>query len=198
MTICDMVLSRPIAPRPVTTESLDKAALGYLERYASSAANLRRVLMRRIERAARAGACDRDAGARMVDSIVERYRARGLLDDRSYAEGRVRTLHRQGRSRVRIAATLAAKGVAREEIGRALAAFAAEAPEADLVAALALARRRRFGPYRAADRRAQFRRRDLAALTRAETPFAVARLAARRGFCIIVKSIRRLALPFSQ
>ena len=77
----------------------------------------------------------------MADEVVERYRARSLLDDRAYAEGRVQTLHRQGRSRTRIAQTLAAKGVAREEIDRALAAFEAETPEADLVAALlALAR----------------------------------------------------------
>lgn len=168
-------MSRRIAPRAVTPESLDKAALGYLERYASSAANLRRVLMRRVERAARAGACDRGEGARMVDGLVERYRARGLLDDRTYAEGRVATLHRRGRSQARIAATLAAKGVAREEIVRTLAAFAAATPEADLAAALALARRRRLGPYRVVERRARFRQRDLAALVRAGFSLEIAR-----------------------
>lgn len=168
-------MPRRLAPRPVTQESLDKAALAYLERYASSGANLRGVLMRSVERAARAGIGDRAAGALLVDSVVERYRARGLLDDRLYAEGRVRTLHRQGRSRARIAAALAAKGVAREEIDRTLAAFAAETPEADLAAALAFARRRRLGPYRAVDRRASLRQKDLAALSRAGFSFEVAR-----------------------
>lgn len=170
-----MVVPRRVAPGPLTMESLEKAALGYLERYASSAANLRRVLMRRVERAARAGACERAKGARMADEVVERYRARNLLNDRAYAEGRVQTLHRQGRSRTRIAQTLAAKGVAREEIDRALAAFEAETPEADLVAALALARRRRLGPYRAAGQRSKFRQRDLAALARAGFSLEIAR-----------------------
>jgi regulatory protein len=170
-----MVASPRVAPGPLTSESLDKAALRYLERYASSAANLRRVLIRRVERAARAGSCERAEGARLVDEVVERYRARGLLDDRIYADGRVRTLHRQGRSRTRIAAMLAAKGVAREEIDRALAAFEAATPEADLVAALAFARRRRLGPYRAAGQRSQFRQRDLAALARAGFSLEIAR-----------------------
>ena len=38
---------------PPTLENLERAALRYLERYASSRANLRRVLMRRVLRAAR-------------------------------------------------------------------------------------------------------------------------------------------------
>src|SRR5688572_3592324 len=74
------------APRPITPEYLDKAALFYLERYASSAENLARVLMRRVEKAARAGIGDREEGRQLVDALVERYRARGLLDDRTYAE----------------------------------------------------------------------------------------------------------------
>lgn len=44
---------------PLTAEALENAALVYLARYQTSAENLRRVLARRVERAARVGGADR-------------------------------------------------------------------------------------------------------------------------------------------
>ena len=41
-------------PRPLTAASLENAAVYYLSRFASSSGNLRRVLMRKVARAARA------------------------------------------------------------------------------------------------------------------------------------------------
>ena len=161
-------------PRPITADYLDKAALFYLERYASSADNLARVLMRRVERAARAGLSDRDEGRRMIAELVERYRARGLLDDKVYAEGRARSLLRQGRPRAAIARRLAAKGVGTEAIGSALESLRDEVHDPDLAAAVAFARRRRLGPYRLKDR-AESRERDLAALGRAGFSYDLAR-----------------------
>jgi len=161
-------------PRPITADYLDKAALFYLERYASSADNLARVLMRRVERAARAGISDRDEGRRLVAELVERYRARGLLNDQTYAEGRARSLLRQGRPRAAIARRLAAKGVAPEAIDSALASLRDEAANPDLAAVIAFARRRRLGPYRLKDRDA-FRDKDLAALGRAGFSYDLAR-----------------------
>ena len=153
-------------PRPLTPERLEKSALSYLERYASSAANLKRVLLRRVERAVRAGVAERIEGIALVDTLVERYRTRGLIDDRTYAEGRVRTLRREGRSRHAIVQRLLAKGVARAEIDDTLARFNADSPNAELAAALSFARRRRLGPYRPAAVRAANRAKDLAALAR--------------------------------
>src|SRR3546814_13752721 len=76
-------------PRKATADSLANAALFYLQRYASSAENLRRVLMRRVERSVRAHGTDRAEGAALVDRLVARYREAGLLDDGAYAEMRV-------------------------------------------------------------------------------------------------------------
>ena len=70
-------------PRKATPKSLESAALHHLGRFASSAANLRQVLMRRVERSARAHATDRAAGAAAVDEIVARFSNSGLLDDRA-------------------------------------------------------------------------------------------------------------------
>src|SRR5689334_10631861 len=98
--------------------ALERAALDYLGRYASSADNLRRVLMRKLKRA---GAADED-GAALVAGIVERYRGAGLLDDGAYAEAQVAALRRRGGSRAKIAARLSAKGVGADEIAAALRA----------------------------------------------------------------------------
>ena len=161
-------------PRAITPEYLDKAALFYLERYASSAENLARVLMRRGEKAARAGISDREEGRRLVAALVERYRARGLLNDRTYAEGRAKSLLRQGRPRAAIARRLAAKGVESEAIDSALGSLTEESADPDLAAAITYARRRRLGPWRLKDRAAH-RERDLAALGRAGFSYEMAR-----------------------
>ena len=165
---------QPRQPPNVTPAALEAAALHYLERYASSAENLRRVLMRRIDRAARAEVIERSEGRARVDAIVERLLARRLLDDAAYAEGRARSLSRAGRSRASIARTLAVKGVGRDEVDAALETLA-ESGETDLAAAIRFARKRRLGPYRLAKDRAARRDRDLAALGRAGFAYDVAR-----------------------
>ncbi len=164
------------APRPVTRPSLEKAALRYLERFASSTANLRRVLMRKVERSARDHGTDAEEGARWVEDLLARYQRSGLLDDDTYAQMRTASLHRRGASTRAIRATLAAKGIGRDETERALEALDEEVGgEADLSAALALARRRKLGPYRRPEARAAFRDKDLAALGRAGFAYEVAR-----------------------
>lgn len=167
-------MPRPSPPPSVTPAALENAALKYLERYASSVENLRRVLMRRVDRAARAGAIERAEGQERVAAVVERLRARRLVNDDAYADGRARSLSRQGRSRAVIARSLAAKGVETPAIEAALGALD-EAGETDLHAALRFAKRRRLGPFRAAKERAARRDRDLAAMGRAGYSFEIAR-----------------------
>lgn len=161
-------------PRKVTAASLERAALHYLERYASSAANLRRVLMRRVLRSAEAHGTDPADGNALVDALVARYRKAGLLDDAAYARMRAESLHRRGASRRMTSMKLAAKGVGAEEIGQALAALEATAPEPDLAAACNYARRRRLGPWRK-NGREESRDRDIAALGRQGFSYDVAR-----------------------
>jgi regulatory protein len=162
-------LKRPVA-RAVTPAYLERAALAYLERFASSAQNLARVLKRKVERRCRMRSEDPGPFLALIDDVVARAVRGGLLDDRRYAEARVASLRRRGGSARAHGATLAAKGVARETVAAAL--VGAEDDEA--AAAHALARRRRLGPYRTCDR-AAFREKDLAVLARAGFGFAIAR-----------------------
>jgi regulatory protein len=167
-------VGEPRLPSKITRAYLDRAALSYLERFASSAENLRRVLTRKVERRCRARGEDPAAFAGSVAEVVERAVRSGLVDDRRYAEGRIATLRRRGGSSRLIAARLAAKGVERAAILEALRPDGEDRQAAELAAAWALARRRGLGPYRAKERVAK-REKDLAALARAGFSFAVAR-----------------------
>ncbi|MGH6947478.1 MAG: RecX family transcriptional regulator, partial [Kiloniellales bacterium] len=124
--------ARRRGPRPATPERLKKAALAYLERYAAPAAQVRRVLLRRVKRSAELHGTDPEAGAGAVDALVARLVAEGLIDDRAYAESKARGLSRRGASARRIAAQLAAKGVAGEDRALALAGIAAQPGEPEL------------------------------------------------------------------
>ena len=162
-------------PKPITPSYLENAALHYLERFSSSSANLKRVLMRKVMRAAAAGDGDIAAGERLVDALIARYVAAGLVDDKAYAAQRAASLQRQGNSRFAIRGKLALKGVERGLIESALAELDGDGAQGEIAAAAALVRRRRLGPFRPAATRKEAWRKDLAALARAGFSLDVAR-----------------------
>jgi len=146
-------MSAPPKPPAPDAASLHQAALTYLARYAATEAGLRRVLTKRIDRWARAQD-DPDAAAPVVAAareaiatVVAAMVRAGAVSDAGFAEGRVKTLVRTGRSRRAIQARLIAKGVA-PELARSAAG---DDDGTELAAALILARRRRIGPFRTAE-----------------------------------------------
>ncbi|WP_158046986.1 regulatory protein RecX [Skermanella pratensis] len=162
-------------PKPVTAQYLENAALYYLQRFSSSSANLRRVLMGKVERSARAHGTDRAEGAALVEALIERYQRSGLLDDKAYAEAKAASLHRRGTSTRAIRGKLSLKGVGGDEIAAALESVDEETPgDTELAAAVALARRRRLGPFRRIARE-EHRDKDMAALGRAGFGYQIAR-----------------------
>ena len=162
-------------PRKATPRSLENAALWYLTRFGASAASLERVLARRVERSARHHGTDREEGLAIIGQLIARYRRSGLLDDRTYAIARAKTLNRRGKPVKAIAFALRAKGVMSEDIDEALLALKDQGADPDMGAAARYARRRRLGPFRAAPEREEHRQRDLAALARAGFGYDVAR-----------------------
>jgi regulatory protein len=134
-----------VEDREIGSDLLERWALHYLGRYASSAENLRRVLTRRVRRRSPEAA---SAAAPLIDALVARYRESGLLDDAAYATARVHSLHRRGESLRAMRARLAAKGVRAADVADAVSGLRATTPDPDLAAACAFARRRRLGPFR--------------------------------------------------
>ena len=161
-------------PKPATQERLRKAALYYIDRYATSAEHLKSVLMRRVTRSTRLHETDQQEGQIWIEEIVADLVNRGLVDDRSFAETRAISLHRGGASRRKIAMALKVKGVGDDDIETALRALDETHANAELVAARNYARRRRFGPWRSPDDRGDRRDRDLAAMARAGFSFRMA------------------------
>ena len=147
--------------REIGPELLERWALGYLGRYASSTENLRRVLVRRARRYSPEAA---QHAAALIEALVVRYHESGLLDDAAYAAGRVQSLHRRGDSLKAIRARLAAKGVTAAVAADAISGLRDRAADPDLTAACAFARRRRLGPFR---RGAADRQRELGVFARA-------------------------------
>jgi regulatory protein len=156
--------------RPMTEARLRNAAVRYLEQYASSSKNLRRVLMRRV---AKARMTESDAAVdaeTWIDDIISRFKRIGVLNDAAFAEAQTQTMHRRGVSAKGVRYRLSAKGVETDDIDAALDTLT----ESDLTAACNYARRRRLGPWRKTDRQPN-RDRDLAALGRQGFSYEVAR-----------------------
>lgn len=158
----------------ITLSYLENAALFYLERFASSSANLRRILLRRVERIARQDGDDPADGVVLVDALIARYLAAGLLDDGQYAAMTAGRLHRQGASLRAIRQHLSSKGISSDLVDSTLDDLTHSTGDADLEAARAYARRRRLGPWREPEKRLLQRNRDLAALGRAGFSWGIA------------------------
>lgn len=161
---------RPVAgPRPVTPAYLERAALHYLERFASTADNLRRVLARKARRRlAEGGSLDPGIEADIVE-VVARIVRSGLVDDRSFAEMKAGALMRRGTSTRDIRMRLRLKGVPDDAVAVVLAAHEPD----DLALARRFAERKRLGRHRPRPDPA-LRDRDLAALCRAGFPYRIA------------------------
>ncbi len=166
------------APRKATPKYLENAALYYLSRFATSAANLKRVMMRKVNRSARFHDTDAEEGEAHVEDMIGRFMASGLLDDAAYAKSRAESLHRRGNSARVIRGKLRQKGVGDDDIRAALDALGddlEDGQDPELAAAVTLAKRRRLGPYFNGEVADDTREKHLAALARAGFSYDIAR-----------------------
>lgn len=164
--------------RPITASYLQNAATFYLERYASSAEGLRRVLRRRVRKAEMHEAPIMDNVEQAIEAVVQKFVAAGFLDDKAFAQTKARSLHRRGSSGRLTRQRLQAAGVDSGTVDDAMAALddelGTDPSTRELQAAAAFARRRRLGPWRAKNRD-EHRTRDLASLARAGFAYELAR-----------------------
>ena len=163
----------PRAPRPLDAAQLQDLAVGYAARYATTAAKLRRYLLRKLGERGWSGEQSPD-----TDSLIARITSLGYVDDRAYAASKARDLTARGFGARRVRGALSAAGVSRDDM-RAATDPAEDSDGADpaLATAIAFARRRRFGPFGREGTSADpaRTRRELAAMARAGHDFAVAK-----------------------
>ncbi len=169
--------------RPMTFARLERACYHYLGRFASTEARLAQVLERRIRRSRPAGERRRPLSEEeegWIAELVARARRHGFVDDRAFAEARARSLLRAGHPPSRIVWKLREAGVAEPLATAAVAALTREHGgdrAGMLAAAVALARRRRLGPFRPAGTvpDVQRHRREIAVLARRGIDYGIAR-----------------------
>ncbi|HYP75981.1 MAG TPA: RecX family transcriptional regulator [Polyangiaceae bacterium] len=158
-------LERTPRPPNVTRAGIEAAALRYLERFDCSVARLRKVLRERVAKAARAGVAEASAAPAIVEELLLRYQASGLIDDQRFAKNFAARQRDRGMSGRMIEQKLRARGIDAEVVQQLLPR--GESASVELEAARAFARRRRLGPHRKPDVREAYRRKDLMALARA-------------------------------
>lgn len=155
----------PRSSRPLDEARLEELALAYVARFATSAAKLEGYLARKLRERGWAGEHAAD-----LPALVARFAARGYIDDAAYARMRTGDLLRRGYGPRRVRQALGQAGIAeavREEVRPA----AAERRRA----ALALARKRRFGPFGLEPPDLARREKQIAAMLRAGHELACAR-----------------------
>lgn len=161
--------------RPADSAYLEKAALFYLQRFATSRAHLATVLARKVERRGLPEGTSKAEADTWIQAVVERMAELGYVDDEVYARARARTLLNRGKPQRVVRRALADKGIAEPLIDTVMTEMAEEMAAPDLCAAIRYVRRRRLGPARPPHRRPeagtedghrQFQK-DLAAMARA-------------------------------
>lgn len=157
-------LNRP--RKPLDASALDRLALHYVGRYATTRAKLAAYLNRKIAERGWEG-----EGAPPVAGLVDRLSRLGYVDDRAFAEARAASLARRGYGGRRIAEALKVAGIADEDAAPVKASTRAGA----YVAALAFARRRRIGPFADSLPDRDQRRRLLGAMLRAGHALEISR-----------------------
>ena len=164
--------------RPITAKTLENAATIYLERYPSTAEGLRRVLSRRVRKAEIAEAPVVVNVNQVIEAIVARFVHAGVIDDKAFAQTKARALHRRGTSTRLTRQKLKIAGIDGDTFDKAMKGLDQELDtdprQREWRAAVALARRRRLGPFRPKDRK-EHRNRDLAAMARGGFEYELAR-----------------------
>ena len=146
-------------PRPaLDDEGLERLALHYAGRYATTRAKLRAYLARKLAERGWGG-----SGPPPIERLVARFAELGYVDDRAFAVARGAALIRRGYGARRVDDALRAAGIEAEDAAPARA----EARDGGWAAALRFAERRRIGPF--AETRADhaLRQKAMAAMLRA-------------------------------
>ncbi len=164
------------AAEPLTARKLEELAVSYLNRFDCTVHKLKQHLRERVRKLG--GSAEADT---WIAAIIERYRGSGMLDDARFAKNFASQLASRGKSARAISQKLAGRGVPSEVAGELMAARKQDEPGAELEAARAYARKRRLGPYRSAEKREEYRQKDLASLARQGFSFDIAKKALGPG-----------------
>lgn len=145
------------APPPLDQARLSELALSYVARFATTTKKLERYLQRKLRERGWDGEHEPD-----LDAITARHAELGYVDDRAYATEKAGALLRRGYGPRRVREALTEAGIDED-----VRADLAPGEAARRRAVLALAKKRRFGPFGAEIVEPQQREKQVAAMLRA-------------------------------
>jgi regulatory protein len=148
-------------PKPLDSARLDELALSYVARFATSRAKLEAYLARKLRERGWAGD-ENGGGEPAVAAVAERFVAAGYVDDAAFARAKTGSLLRRGYGQRRVSQALGAAGIDAEVREEVRAGEGAQRR-----AALAMARKRGFGPFGRAPLDRALREKQVAAMLRA-------------------------------
>lgn len=152
------------AKPPLDRDRLERLALNYVGRYATTRAKLCAYLARKVGERGWNG-----AGEPPAAEIADRFAALGYVDDAAFAASRTASLQRRGYGARRVEQALKIAGIGEED-----AALAAQtAAQGAWAAALRFAERKRIGPFAPEPLDRPARQRAFAAMVRAGHDFNV-------------------------
>ena len=153
-------------PRPpLTPETLERLALHYVGRYATTRAKLKTYLARKVKERGWEGARPD------LDALAERLSKLGYVDDAAFAASRAASMQRRGYGERRVTEAFRAAGIAEADGADAMA----QTRDGALEAAIRFARRKRIGPFAATKPDQHAARKAFAAMMRAGHSFEIAR-----------------------
>jgi regulatory protein len=165
-------------PRRLAITDLDQIALDYLARFATTKKRVQEMLTRRIRRSAHFHGDDPTEMLAAIPSVIEKLERNRFLDDQAFAGMKAASLTRRGTSRRQIGAKLSQLGITQDMQGTAMEGLVEEFGDTE-AAAIAYAKRRRLGRYRArhiaGEQRLVQAKRDLSAMARAGFSFTLAK-----------------------
>lgn len=153
-------------PKPLDQDALERLALRYVERFATTRAKLTRYLGDKIRMRGWSGEREADPVA-----IAERFAALGYIDDRAFAVAKAGAMTRRGLGATRVRGALRQAGVVSEDAAVVEPTLA----ETKLAAAVDFARRKRIGPFAAQIADRPTREKHIAAMIRGGHSFALAK-----------------------
>ncbi len=145
-------------PKKITPTYLHNSGIYYLERFVASKSHFISVMTRKVKRS-----CMHhkdqvfDDCVKMVHDTADKFEEMGLLNDALYTNGMVTSLRRRGMSRNAIIQKMRVKGIDRIRTIEALERLDEEQydndKDAEICAALRLARKKKMGPFKVSDER---------------------------------------------
>ena len=152
-------------PKPLDAPRLEELGLAYVARFATSAAKLQDYLRRKLRERGWEG-----EGPPPVAALAEKFVDAGYIDDTAFARAKSGSLLRRGYGQRRVTQALYAAGIDEEVRAEVRAGETAQRR-----AALALAKKRRFGPFGDGSGDRAIREKQISAMLRAGHPLDSAR-----------------------